>query len=133
MNCIPIGYAHTSFKTLKETPLSSTDVHEEATIEILPEFRKCIKGLEENKFLYILCWLHESKRDVLEVHRRHDTTKPLTGVFNSRSPERPNPISLTFVELVNVKEDSIVVKHLDALDGTPVIDIKPYLIHYDTE
>ena len=92
-----------------------------------------MRGLEENKFIFVICWLHKSKRDVLEVHPRGDMSNPITGVFNCRSPERPNPISLTFCEIIRVTENSIVVKNLDILDGTPVLDIKPFLPHYDTE
>lgn len=133
MELVQIGTAHTKFKTREETPRSSTDISDEATISIFPEYSKCLKGIEENKYIFVLCWLHQSKRDVFEVHRRQDFTKPAVGVFNSRSPDRPNPISITRAELVKVNENSLVVKNLDLIDGTPVIDIKPYIPHYDSE
>lgn len=133
MELIQIGTAHTNFKTREETPRSSTDINDEAEISILPEYIDCLKGIGENKYIFVLCWLHQSNRDVHEVHRRQDYTKPSVGVFNSRSPDRPNPISLTRAELVKVTKNSLIVKNLDLVDGTPVIDIKPYIPHYDSE
>ena len=133
MELVQIGKAHTNFKTRDQTPRSSTDINEEATITILPEYSSCLKGIEENKHLFVLSWLHQSNRDVLEVHRRQDFTKPAVGVFNSRSPDRPNPIALTRVELIKVVGNSLIVKNLDLVDGTPIIDIKPYIPHYDSE
>lgn len=133
MELVQIEIAHTPFKTLEDTPKDLSQITEECVIEIFPKYFKCIKGLENNKHIFVLCWLHKSKKDVFEVHIRKDLTKPLTGVFNSRSPERPNPISLTRAEMVRVEENKLIVKHLDILDGTPVIDIKPFLAGYDSD
>ena len=132
-NCVPIGVVESPYKTLKETPLAGREVVEESVIRIFPEYRECIYGLDEVQHIYVICWLHEAKRDVLKVHPRHDTTLQIVGVFCSRSPERPNPISMCFVDVHEISDDTITVTGLDILDGTPVLDIKPFIEHYDTE
>jgi tRNA-Thr(GGU) m(6)t(6)A37 methyltransferase TsaA len=75
----------------------------------------------------VLTWLDRARRDVLRVHPRDDPRNPLTGVFSTRSADRPNPIGLHEVEVVSVQGTRIRVHHLEALDGTPVIDVKPVL------
>lgn len=75
----------------------------------------------------MLTWLHQGRRDVLSVHPRGDANRPREGVFATRSPDRPNPIGLHAVKIETVDEDAITVHSLEAIDGTPVIDIKPIL------
>lgn len=96
-------------------------------IEIFPEYAKAILGVEENSHLWILTWFHLAKRDTLEVKpSRHNPGLPSFGVFGIRAPVRPNPIGMYLAGLVKVENNLIYVKDIDALDGTPVIDIKPY-------
>jgi tRNA-Thr(GGU) m(6)t(6)A37 methyltransferase TsaA len=75
----------------------------------------------------VLTWLHRADRDVLVVHPRGDTSRPEAGVFTTRSPHRPNPIGLHRVEVLEVAGERVKVRNLEALDGTPVIDVKPVL------
>ncbi|MHA1721723.1 MAG: tRNA (N6-threonylcarbamoyladenosine(37)-N6)-methyltransferase TrmO [Candidatus Baldrarchaeia archaeon] len=102
-----------------------------SVIEIFREFSDGLCRLNEFSHAFILYWLHlrddEKFRNVLKVHPKGCTDLPEVGVFASRSPNRPNPIGLTVVELVEVKNNVLIVKGLDALPGSPIIDIKPYL------
>jgi tRNA-Thr(GGU) m(6)t(6)A37 methyltransferase TsaA len=77
--------------------------------------------------LLVLTWLDRADRDVLTVHPRGDTSRPLTGVFSSRSQHRPNPIGLHRVEVLSIEGPRMQVRNLEALDGTPVVDVKPVL------
>jgi tRNA-Thr(GGU) m(6)t(6)A37 methyltransferase TsaA len=75
----------------------------------------------------VLTWLHQGRRDALSVHPRGDTNRPRAGVFATRSPDRPNPIGLHPIRIENVEENAITVHNLEAIEGTPVLDIKPVL------
>jgi tRNA-Thr(GGU) m(6)t(6)A37 methyltransferase TsaA len=75
----------------------------------------------------LITWLDRARRDVMRVHPRGDTTRPLAGVFSTRSPDRPNPIGLHDVEIVAIDGLRVQVQHLEAVDGTPVLDVKPAL------
>jgi tRNA-Thr(GGU) m(6)t(6)A37 methyltransferase TsaA len=75
----------------------------------------------------VLTWLHQAERDVLAVHPRGDPANPITGVFATRSPDRPNPIGLHPVEILEIAGGRVRVRPLEAIDGTPVLDIKPEL------
>jgi tRNA-Thr(GGU) m(6)t(6)A37 methyltransferase TsaA len=79
----------------------------------------------------VLTWLHRARRDVLRVHPRSDPANPVAGVFNTRSPDRPNPIGLHRVQIVAVEGRRVRVRNLEALDGTPVVDVKPILDRRD--
>ena len=86
-----------------------------------------LHGVEAGAELVVLTWLHESQRDVLRVHPRGDPSNPLTGVFATRSPDRPNPIGLHRVTVLGVAGSEVTVAPLEAIDGTPVLDLKPVL------
>lgn len=86
-----------------------------------------LRGVAVGDALLVLTWLDRARRDVLSVHPRNDPARPLQGVFTTRSPDRPNPIGLHRVEVAELAHDRIRVRHLEALDGTPVLDIKPVL------
>jgi tRNA-Thr(GGU) m(6)t(6)A37 methyltransferase TsaA len=79
----------------------------------------------------MLTWLHQGRRDMLSVHPRDDVNRPRTGVFATRSPDRPNPIGLHAVTIEAVEDDAITVRDLEAIDGTLVLDIKPVLGELD--
>ncbi len=101
-------------------------------IEIFEQYEDALLGIEENSHIAILCWFDKSDREVLQVHPMGDRSIPLTGVFATRAPVRPNPISYTVCELLERDGNKLIVKGLDALDDTPVIDIKVYK-QYDIE
>ncbi len=100
-------------------------------LEIKPEFAPALKGLEGFSHLWVLYWFHEndhpSARATLQVHPRRDPANPLTGVFACRAPERPNLIGLTACKILKVSGNIVAVAGLDARDGTPIVDLKPYI------
>lgn len=98
-------------------------------IVLKKDLTKALDGIEDFSHIYIIFWMHEiseSERTTLQVHPQRRTELPLTGVFATRAPIRPNPIGLTLVELIKRKKNVLWVKGLDAYDGTPILDIKPY-------
>lgn len=102
-----------------------------ASIAILPPFRDALLGMEGFSHLIVLYWFDRNdtpeKRATLRVHPRADKNNPLTGVFATRSPRRPNLIGLAVCKIKAVEKDRIVIDAIDAFDQTPVIDIKPYI------
>lgn len=103
-------------------------------VVIRNELAEALEGVDGFSHLFVLFWLHEipaKQQKTLKVHPRGRRDLPLLGVFATRSMLRPNPIGLTLVELVKVEGNVLTVRGLDALDGTPVLDIKPF-DHWDT-
>jgi tRNA-Thr(GGU) m(6)t(6)A37 methyltransferase TsaA len=98
-----------------------------ARVVFRPDFREAARDLKEGEEVLVLTWLHRGRRDVLSVHPRGDTNRPCQGVFSTRSPDRPNPIGLHAVVIEAVEENAITIHNLEAIDGTPVLDIKPIL------
>jgi tRNA-Thr(GGU) m(6)t(6)A37 methyltransferase TsaA len=86
-----------------------------------------IEGIAAGDAVLVLTWLDRARRDVLKVRPRGDPARPIQGVFGTRSPDRPNPIGLHRVEVVRIEGARMLVRHLEALDGTPIIDVKPVL------
>jgi tRNA-Thr(GGU) m(6)t(6)A37 methyltransferase TsaA len=86
-----------------------------------------LDGIAPGDELILLTWLHRAERDVLSVRPRGDTSRPPQGVFGTRSPHRPNPIGLHRVEVVAVEGSRVLVRNLEAVDGTPIVDVKPVL------
>jgi tRNA-Thr(GGU) m(6)t(6)A37 methyltransferase TsaA len=108
---------------------------ETATVRIFKDYCRGLKGIEGFSHLIILYWIHlrdneEDRRTILVYPRRHAVNVE-TGVFACRSPSRPNPIGLCVVELVRIEECTLIVRGLDALEGSPIIDIKPYIPRAD--
>nr|AGF93025.1 protein containing Uncharacterized protein family UPF0066 domain protein [uncultured organism] len=104
-----------------------------SVIEVFDENLEALRGIEENSHVVIFFWLHESDRSVKQVHPMGDESNPLTGVFATRAPVRPNPIGSTVCRLEKREGEKLYVKGLDALDNTPVVDIKPYTSKYNIE
>ncbi len=102
-----------------------------ARIEILDDYADGLLGLEGFSDIYVLYWFHQNdtpaKRKTLQVHPRKDPRNPLTGVFATHSPRRPNPIALTRCKIVALTGNSVELDDIDAFDGSPVIDIKCYI------
>ena len=100
-------------------------------LEIKPEFAPALKGLEDFSHLWVLYWFQDNDRPearaLLQVHPRRDPANPLTGVFACRAPVRPNLIGLTACQILKIKDNVVEVAGLDARDGTPIVDLKPYL------
>jgi tRNA-Thr(GGU) m(6)t(6)A37 methyltransferase TsaA len=92
-----------------------------------PEVLDALAGLTPGDEVIVLTWLDRGRRDVLQVHPRSDPSRPLQGVFATRSPDRPNPIGLHRVEILAIEGARVRVRNLEAIDGTPVVDVKPLL------
>ncbi len=91
-----------------------------------PEYVDGLYKLDHFKHIWVIFGFHRQRETIMRVHPRHDPKKPLVGVFASRSPTRPNKLGLTLVELVSVRKNTVAVRGLDAFDGSPIFDVKPY-------
>ncbi len=104
---------------------------EHTYLEIYPAYAPALKGLEGFSHLWVLYWFDKNdtpaQRQTLQVHPRRDPANPLTGVFACRSPERPNLIGFTACHIISVKGNVVEVEKLDARDGSPIVDLKPYI------
>lgn len=124
----PIGWVRSALKRRADAPKQGYEGAPDARIHVEPSFRPGLDRLSPGQDLLILTWLHQSRRDVLTVRPRSDPSRPLHGVFATRSPDRPNPIGLHRVRLLAVEDGGVLhVTPLEAIDGTPVVDIKPAL------
>ena len=124
----PIGWVRSPLLRLDVAPKQGHEGAPNARVEIEPAFRSGLDGLAVGQDVLLLTWLHQSDREVLVVHPRDDLTQPLRGVFATRSADRPNPIGLHRVKVLAIEDGgSLLVDRLEAIDGTPVIDIKPLL------
>lgn len=120
----PVGVLHGDLKTREETPKNYDESDHVGMIEILPQYRQAMEGIEPGQIIVVLFWLHRAKRDILRVHPRGDAGRPMRGVFATRSPVRPNPVAISELLVTGVDGLKIAVSGVDVFDGTPVIDIK---------
>ena len=123
----PIGIVRSPLKDRKSAPNQGAEGAPDARIEIAPSVLEGLEGIAVGDELIVVTWLHESRRDVLKTHPRGDKSVPLAGVFATRSPDRPNPLGLHRVVVLGIAGRELTVGPLEAIDGTPVIDIKPVL------
>lgn len=119
-------------KTYEICPVGAIRKIEDSTyLEVFEEFTDGLLGMEQFSHLLLLCWFDPidtvSKRSTLRGHPKNDRTNPLTGVFATRSPRRPNPIAVNISKIIGIHGNKIEIDPVDAFDGTPVIDIKPYI------
>ena len=123
----PIGVVRSELTLRKGAPRQGYEGAPDAVVEIAPEFQPALDGVRAGDDILLLTWLHQGRRDVLEVRPRGDLRNPITGVFATRSPDRPNPIGLHRVTVTRIDGTRLEVRPLEAIDGTPVVDIKPVL------
>ncbi len=123
----PVGFVRSSLKDKALAPRQGNEGAPEAAIEIDEALLPGLLGIEPGDGLIVVTWFHQARRDVLRLHPRDDTSLPLSGVFATRSPDRPNPLGLHRVTVRAVEGRRIVVAPLEAIDGTPVVDLKPVL------
>jgi tRNA-Thr(GGU) m(6)t(6)A37 methyltransferase TsaA len=123
----PIGRVRSPLVDLATAPKQGDEGAPAATLELKEELAGALAGVEPGDELLVLTWLDRAERDVLAVHPRGDRSRPLTGVFATRSPARPNPIGLHRVTVEALDGASLRVRDLEALDGTPLLDLKPVL------
>ncbi len=123
----PIGVVESSLIDLADAPRQGDEGAPEAWLVIDPTLQPAMRDLEAGQHLVVLTWLDRARRDVLVTRPRDDPDRPEQGVFSTRSADRPNPIGLHEVMIVEVDGGRLLVRPLEAINGTPVIDIKPVL------
>jgi tRNA-Thr(GGU) m(6)t(6)A37 methyltransferase TsaA len=121
----PIGYVRSALTSRDEAPRQGNEGAPDAWLELREDVRAAIDGLAVGQQIIVLTWFHQAQRDVLTTHPRNDPTLPLSGVFATRSPDRPNPIGLHRVRVIELLGTRIKVGPLEAIDGTPIVDLKP--------
>jgi tRNA-Thr(GGU) m(6)t(6)A37 methyltransferase TsaA len=122
-----IGAVRSTLKNLEDCPLQESEQAPSASIEISDDFVVGIRTLKPGNEILLLTWFHQSDRSVIECYPRNEVNAPTLGVFSTRSPNRPNPIGIHKVKITAINHNVITVDALEALDGTPVIDIKPVI------
>ena len=123
----PIGRISSSLRSLEQAPRQGTEGAPDAWLELDPAAARGIDDLAVGEKIVIVTWLHLTDRSVLKVHPRDDPSTPLTGVFSTRSSDRPNPLGLHRVTVREISGTRLRVGPIEAIDGTPVVDIKPVL------
>ena len=123
----PIGTVESPLTDPAAAPKQGHEGAPEAWLVFDPDVLGGLEGLQPGDQVVILTWLHRAQRDVLRVHPRDDLMNPETGVFNTRSADRPNPIGLHPVEVLEIDGARVRVSGLEAVDGTPILDVKPRL------
>jgi tRNA-Thr(GGU) m(6)t(6)A37 methyltransferase TsaA len=126
----PIGVVHSPFAKAEGTPIQPSRSHAaRGTVEVYADFEEGLSDLEGFSHIILVCHLHRSKPHRLKVVPYLDTVR--RGVFATRAPSRPNPIGLSVVRLLGIDGNVLEVEGLDLLDGTPVLDVKPYVREFD--
>lgn len=119
-----IGQIRSTLRALEDAPRQGTEGAPDAWLEVDPTFSRALLGIAPGDDVVIVTWLHQADRDVLQVHPRGDPKNPLAGVFATRSPHRPNPLGLHRVTVREIAGTRLRVGPIEAIDGTPVVDIK---------
>jgi tRNA-Thr(GGU) m(6)t(6)A37 methyltransferase TsaA len=127
MNFIPVGVVRSSLTRLDQAPKQGMEGAPDAWLDVIPNLVAALEGLVVGQDIIVITWFHQADRDVLKVYPRDDQNLPLTGVFATRSPDRPNPLGLHRVRILEIAGSRLKVGPLEAIDGTPVVDIKPVL------
>jgi tRNA-Thr(GGU) m(6)t(6)A37 methyltransferase TsaA len=123
----PIGWVESPLRDRDSAPKQGDEGAPDAWLVLDPEVRTGMRGLEVGADVIVITWFDRARRDVLLVHPRGDVDRPERGVFTTRSPDRPNPIGLHTVRIVAIDGTRLRVRNLEALDGTPIVDIKSVL------
>ena len=123
----PVGWVESPLQSRDQAPPQGDEGAPDAAVVFEPAVREALDGLQVGSDVLVITWLNRANRDVLVVHPRGDPARPITGVFNTRSPDRPNPLGLHRVTVLSIDGLRVNVRNLEALDGTPVVDVKPVL------
>ncbi len=127
----PIGIIRSGLTSLETAPLQGDEGAPEAWLELTDRVAQGLLGIRAGDELIVLTWFHRARRDLLQVHPRGKVEAPLRGVFSTRSPHRPNPVGLHRVSVLEVAGNRLKVARMEAIDGTPIVDIKPVLVRGD--
>jgi tRNA-Thr(GGU) m(6)t(6)A37 methyltransferase TsaA len=127
LEVVSIGTVESPLTDPASAPKQGDEGAPEATLVFEPAVVEALDGLSVGDEVIVLTWLDRARRDVLRVHPRGDTSRPEQGVFNTRSPHRPNPIGLHRVAITSIDGCRVGVRNLEAVDGTPIVDVKPVL------
>ena len=119
-----IGYIHSVLSDPSEAPKQGAEGAPDAWLDLAPYAVPAARGLQIGQQLVVISWLHMANRDLLEVHPRDDARNPLTGVFATRSADRPNPLGLHRVTIREISGGRLRIGPIEAVDGTPVVDLK---------
>jgi len=127
ISLVPIGRVESPLADASEAPKQGFEGGPDAWLVFEPRVLDALDGLEPGARVIVLTWLDRADRTTLKVHPRDDARNPLRGVFGTRSADRPNPIGLHEVEVLAVEGNRVQVSDLEALDGTPIVDLKPVI------
>ena len=127
MEPVPIGEVESPLTDMASAPKQGDEGSPDAWLVFEPTVLEGLEGIRPGDQVIVLTWLDRARRDVLRVHPRSDPSNSLQGVFNTRSPDRPNPIGLHQVEVLAIEGHRVRVRNLEALNGTPVLDLKPVI------
>jgi L-fuculose-phosphate aldolase len=120
----PIGFIRSPITDHDKAPCMGSEESITGRLIVAERYADAFLGLQPGQQIVILYWMHLAERDMLQVHPRRDHSRPVRGVFSTRSPQRPNPIAVDTVEIIEIQGTVITVRGLDAMDGTPLLDIK---------
>lgn len=124
---MPIGEVESPLTDRSSAPKQGHEGAPDAWLVFEPEVVPGLEGMRAGDRVIVLTWLDQARRDVLRVHPRDDVANPMQGVFTTRSADRPNPIGLHEVEVLSIEGRRALVRNLEALNGTPIVDVKPVL------
>ncbi len=123
----PVGVIRSEIKSRADAPKQGSEGAPDAWLEVYPWAAQGLHLVAEGDELIVITWFHQARRDVFQVHPRSNPRNPLTGVFATRSPDRPNPLGLHPVVVRAIEGNRLRIGPIEAIDGTPVVDIKPVL------
>ena len=126
-----IGFIRSALRTTSEAPKQGSEGAPDAWLEVDPTFAQALSATAAGDEVIVITWFHRADRDVLEVRPRGNPANPLTGVFATRSPARPNPLGLHRVTVREISGTRLRIGPIEAIDGTPVVDIKPVLTNWE--
>jgi tRNA-Thr(GGU) m(6)t(6)A37 methyltransferase TsaA len=124
----PIGVIRSELASRKAAPSQGNEGAPDAWLEVNSAVAEGLEGIAAGSEIILITWFHKAHRDILKLHPRRDKSKPVTGVFSTRSPDRPNPLGLHRVMVLEITGNRLRVGPIEAIDGTPVVDIKPVLL-----
>jgi tRNA-Thr(GGU) m(6)t(6)A37 methyltransferase TsaA len=123
----PIGRIRSTIRNRRDAPCQGAEGAPDVWLDVMPAFAPGLLGLTAGDEVVVITWLHQANRETMQVHPRKNPANPLTGVFFTRSPDRPNPLGLHRVTVREITGHQLRIGPMEAIDGTPVVDIKAVL------